>query len=159
MYLRRTSKAWEAGKGAGNRRAFRRLVVAGARPGVIAYDGGRPVGWCAVAPRSEYPRLANSRVLAPVDDLPVWSVTCFFVLRPYRRRGVSAQLLLAAARFAASRGARLVEGYPQKPYAERSADAFLWRGSPTTFRRAGFREVARRSPSSPIMRKAIRAGR
>src|SRR5580765_4892432 len=69
MWPRLTSRAYEAGRGDGHRRRLRAIVTAGERPGILAYAGGEPVGWCAVAPRAEYVRLATSRVMAPVDDV------------------------------------------------------------------------------------------
>jgi GNAT superfamily N-acetyltransferase len=156
MWWRASPSEFRRGKGAGNRRAFRRLVTGGLEPGILAYDArGTPVGWCAIAPRKEYPRLDRSRILAPVDDRQVWSVTCFFIAREHRRRGLSRALLEAAVRFAAERGARIVEGYPVEPRA-RQPDPFVWTGLASAFRRAGFREVARRSPTRPIMRRRVR---
>jgi GNAT superfamily N-acetyltransferase len=156
MVWRMNTRDWTAGKGARNKRAFKKIVTDGRRPGVIAYDGREPIGWCAVAPRDDYPALGRSRVLRPVDELPVWSISCLFVLRPCRRRGVSVRLLRAAAEFAARRGARWVEGYPVEPTMERTPDPFVWTGLASAFRRAGFREVARRSRTRPIMRRAVR---
>jgi GNAT superfamily N-acetyltransferase len=155
MWWRRPRAEFVRGKGAGNRRAFRRVVEAGPPPGVLAYAGGEPVGWCAVAPRSDYPRLSGSRVLAPVDDAPVWSVTCFFVARPWRGRGVSRALLEAAARYARRRGARTVEGYPVDGRGKQP-DVFVYTGLPSAFAKAGFTEVARRSPTRPIVRRTVR---
>jgi GNAT superfamily N-acetyltransferase len=152
MVWRLERARYEAGKGAGNRRALRRLVEGGARPGVIAYAGREPVAWCAVAPRGDYGYLARSRVLAPVDDTPVWSITCLFVAKEYRRRGVSARLLRATAEMALARGARAVEGYPQSLSMAKIPDSFVWTGLPSAFEQAGFVEVARRSPARPIMR-------
>jgi GNAT superfamily N-acetyltransferase len=143
------------GGGAGNRRALRRVVDGGRPPGLLAYAGGRAVGWCAVAPRADYRRLERSRILQPVDERPVWSVVCLFVARPHRGRGLTVRLLREACRFAAARGARLVEGYPIDP-AQRTSDAFVWWGTTSAFRRAGFREVARRSPTHPIVRRTVR---
>jgi GNAT superfamily N-acetyltransferase len=129
-----------------------KLVKSRNAPGILAYAGAKAVGWCAVAPRSDYFFLGRSRVLQEVDRLPVWSISCLFVLKDYRGQGVSAQLLRAAVEFAAAKGAKMVEGYPTIPYAERVPAAFLWTGTWSAFRRAGFTEVARRSPSRPIMR-------
>jgi len=156
MLWRLSHKDWQAGKGEGNRRALRRLVRGGAEPGLLAYQDGEPIGWCAVAPRADYPALARSRVLGPVDDRPVWSVACLFVARPYRRQGVSARLLEAAAEHAGRHGATIVEGYPTVPSTDRAPDAFLWTGTAAAFERAGFREVARRSPTRPIVRRKTR---
>jgi GNAT superfamily N-acetyltransferase len=138
---------------------FRRVVGAGDPPGLLAYDGERAVGWVALAPRATYRRYATSRVLAPVDDTPVWSVPCFFIAPTHRRRGLSVALLQAACAFAASRGARVVEGYPVDTHGKRQAAAFVWTGLPSVFEAAGFREVARRSEARPIMRRVLRAPR
>ena len=144
-----------AGKGIRNKRRLKRLAASGRPPGVLAYHGNRPVGWCAIAPRVDYQALARSRVLAPVDDEPVWSITCFFIDKAYRRRGVSAALATAATRLARRLGARIVEAYPVDP-GKRLPDAFAWTGLPSTLRDAGFVEVARRSRARPIMRRRLR---
>ena len=154
MWWRLPHRQWTRQKGAGNKRAIRRVVLAGEMPGLLAYVGEEPVGWCALAPRAAYPRLATSRILKPVDDRPVWSVPCFFVAKAYRRRGVSLALLRAAVEFARARGARLIEGYPTEPRKDQP-DLFVYTGLASTFRRAGFVEVARRTPSRPIMRRSL----
>ena len=134
---------------------IKRIVLDGQRPGVVAFLDREPIGWCAVAPRRVYSYLDRSRVLKPVDDQDVWSISCLFVLKPYRRQGVSAGLLKAAARLAGKRGAKIVEGYPVVPTMERTPDPFVWTGVPSAFRKAGFKEVARRSKSRPIMRYVL----
>lgn len=140
------------------RRALIRGVVrAGDPPGLLAYDGDRAVGWIAIAPRPVYRRLESSRVLAPVDERPVWSAPCFFVERSHRGRGLVAALLEAACAYAASRGARFVEGYPIDTRGKKQAAAFVWHGTVSPFAAAGFREVARRSPTRPILRRTLRA--
>ena len=155
MFWRLPRKEFDAGKGPGNKRALKRIVSAGREPGILAYIGQEPIGWCALAPRQEYVALERSRILKPFDDQPVWSISCLFIKKPYRRRGVSAELLRAAVDFAANHGARIVEGYPVEPSMEKMPDPFLWHGIPSAFSRAGFREVARRSTSRPIMRFEI----
>src|SRR5438105_1192945 len=104
------------GKGAGNKRALQTIVANEQRPGVLAYAGEEPVGWCAIAPRDEYVALRRSRVLAPVDERPVWSISCLFVAKPFRRQGLSVRLIKEAVKFARSQGARIVEAYPVIPY-------------------------------------------
>ena len=90
MYWRRTRPVFEKGKGAGNRRAMKAIVEQGREPGILAYAGQTAVGWCSVAPREEFIRLGLSRILKPVDDVPVWSISCLFINRDYRNRGISA---------------------------------------------------------------------
>ena len=156
MWWRLKRSAFERQKGARNKKAFRELVRKVDPPGLLAYVSGQPVGWCAVAPRESFPVLERSPTLRRVDDQVAWSVACFFVARPFRRRGLSVKLLRAAVDYAKARGARIVEGYPVEPRKTSMPDAFAWTGLVATFRRAGFKEVLRRSPSRPIMRIASR---
>ena len=151
MTWRLSRSQYVAQKGALNRRSFRKIVESGA-PGILAYLDGEPVGWCAIAPRQQYPVLERSRVLKPVDEQAVWSITCLFVIKALRRQGVSVALLKAARDFARQRGAGIVEGYPVEPYTQEMPAAFAWTGLPSAFRKAGFKEVARRSRTRPIMR-------
>jgi GNAT superfamily N-acetyltransferase len=159
MAWRLRNKDWVSGKGPKNKRALKKIVTSGEKPGVIGYLGREPIAWCAVAPRETYISLSRSRVLAPVDERPVWSISCLFVLKPYRRRGVSVPLIRAAVDLAARRGARIVEGYPVISTMTRTPDPFIWTGVPSAFREAGFVEVARRSKTRPIMRYEIRKRR
>jgi GNAT superfamily N-acetyltransferase len=146
---------FERQKGEGNRRALHARVAAGDVPGLLGYVGDEPVAWCAVEPRERYPGLARSRVLQPVDERPVWSVTCLYVRSDQRRKGRTTEMLRAAARHAEARGATLIEGYPHEPGEERMAAAFAWTGFASAFRAAGYREVVRRSPKRPIMRREL----
>jgi GNAT superfamily N-acetyltransferase len=152
MWWRLSRPEWNRGKGEGNRKAFRKLVRSGAELGVLAYADGDPAGWCAVAPRSDYPRLGGSRILKPVDDQPVWSVTCFYIARRFRHQGLSIALLKAAVDFARACGAKIIEGYPHDTK-KATADVFVYTGLVSAFRKAGFKEVARRSKTRPIMRR------
>jgi GNAT superfamily N-acetyltransferase len=129
-----------------------RLVNDGPPPGILGYLGGEPVGWCAVAPREEYSALTRSRILRPVDNKPVWSVSCLFVRKDRRKKGLSVQLLRAAVEHVKRQGGTVVEGYPVEPKAGTLPDPFVWHGLASAFLAAGFREVARRSETRPIMR-------
>ncbi len=155
MWWRLTRAQFNEQKGAANKAGFKKIVESGQKPGVLAYVNGNPVGWCSVGPRENYPVLERSSVLGRVDDKPVWSVTCLFVTKPFRRAGVSRELLRSAAAHAASCGATAVEGYPIEPRKSSMPDAFAWTGLVSAFRRAGFKEIARRSVTRPIMRLAV----
>ena len=155
MFWRRGRAEFNKGKGDGNRRAMQTLVKSGAEPGILAFAGNEPVGWCAVAPREDYPALGRSRVLKAVDDTPVWSVSCLFVAKGYRKRGVSVALLKAAVEFVRAHGGQVVEGYPVEPKSPDMPAAFAWTGLASAFIRAGFREHRRGSETRPIMRFEI----
>jgi GNAT superfamily N-acetyltransferase len=138
---------------------MRALVASGAAPGVLAYVDGELAGWCAIEPREAFGQLARSRVLAPVDGEPVWSIACLYVAKEHRRTGLSKRILAAAAEYAASRGARVVEGYPVEPRQASMPDVFAYTGIASAFEAAGFEEVARRSPTRPIFRKRVARAR
>lgn len=152
MWWRLPRQAFEAQKGEANRQSFKAIVESGEEPGLLAYIAGQPVGWCAVAPRASYPTLDHTQALKAVDDQPVWSVPCFYIARQQRQKGLSVALLHAAVAFAGARGARIVEGYAVEPRKPRTPDPFAYTGLFSAFRQAGFVEVARRSPTRPIMR-------
>jgi len=154
MFWKLRGKAFDENKGEANRQMQKSVVDSGTVPGLLAYEGDQPIGWIAVEPRGVYPRLAHSRVLQPVDAQPVWSVTCFFVDKKYRRRGVTVSLLKAAVEYVRSKGGRIVEGYPIDSDGK-SADIFVYTGTASAFQKAGFKEVARHSPKRPIFRFVI----
>lgn len=149
-------KAGDTGAGRSNREAMKALVEEGTVPGLIGYEDGVPVAWISLAPRHEFGRLQRSRLLRPVDDRPVWSIVCFFVPREARGRGLARKMLRAAVDFARSRGARLVEGYPVDIHGPTDPEG-LFVGTSSMFADAGFREVARRKPTRPVMRRTLQS--
>lgn len=149
---------------AANRRVLERAMVATAQeqraPGLIAYRDGEAIGWVSLGPRDDYERLRHSKVLAPVDDSPVWSIVCFVVGRRARGQGVAAALLEAAVEYARNRGATLLEAYPVETDAGRIPSANAYMGTLRMFERAGFEVVERRQANRatavrPIVRRAI----
>ena len=86
MWWRLRRSEFEQQKGEANRHALQAIVESGAMPGLLGYQGEQPVAWVAIAPRESYPVLERSRNLKRIDDAPVWSITCLFVARPFRRR-------------------------------------------------------------------------
>jgi GNAT superfamily N-acetyltransferase len=161
-YFRVRGRDWTNSTAADNREVMEAAVVAngadGRAPGLVAYDGSEAIGWTSVGPRSDYERLAFSRVLAPVDATPVWSIVCFVVGRRSRGRGVAAALLDAAVDYAREHGAHVIEAYPvEVPEGARIASANVYHGTLSMFERAGFEVVERRQASAngpvrPIVR-------
>jgi GNAT superfamily N-acetyltransferase len=152
MAWRLKSSAFKKQKGDKNKRAMKRIVYDNEIPGIIAYFENKPIGWCAFAPREKFIRLNDSRVLAPIDDEKVWSVTCFFIHKNFRRMGISTELLKAVIKYCKKKRVKILEAYPQEPYSDNIPAAFVWTGIPAAFERAGFKVVERRSPKRPIMR-------
>lgn len=154
MYWKLRGKEFNESTGDVARQMQKSIVDSKIVPGLLAYFEGYPVGWVAVEPRRDYSKLAHSRILKPVDDQEVWSVTCFFVEKKHRRKGITIELLKAAVRHVKKQGGTIVEGYPVD-VSGNQADTFVYTGTASAFKKAGFVEVARRSPTRPIFRYVI----
>jgi ribosomal protein S18 acetylase RimI-like enzyme len=152
MWNRQSNREFEECKGKANRESLRAIVLAGRVPGLIAYSDQTPVGWVSVGPRSDFARLQRSRITKPIDDLPVWSITCFVIDRHHRRQRVATELLAAAVNHARSNSAVAVEGYPVEPRKDTMPEIYAWMGVASMFVDAGFEEVARRSEHRPVFR-------
>lgn len=127
--------------GDGSREDAARALAA--RPGgfgVVTYRDDVPVGWCHVAPRADIPRLVASRLIRPVDDVPVWSIICVVVRGGHRKQGVTGHLIEGAVEHAASRGAPAVEAHPVDPEG-RMDTTMAFVGTRRMFERAGFEVV------------------
>lgn len=156
MFWKLPRKQFDAGQGEANRLAQKEMIVSGRIPGLIAYVDGVPAGWIAIEPRAEYGGLARSRILAPLDEKQVWSVTCFFVDRKFRKQGLTVALLKAAVKYVKSKGGKVVEGYPVELKDEKASAAFIYTGTMSAFLQAGFLEAGRRSEKRPILRYMIK---
>jgi GNAT superfamily N-acetyltransferase len=164
-YFRVRGRDWTNSTAAENREVLATAAAEGEggdhAPGLVAYADGAVVGWVSVGPREDYERLAFSKVLAPLDDVPVWSIVCFVVGRRSRGQGVAAQLLAAAIDYARDHGATTLEAYPlDVPEGSRIPSANAYHGTLAMFEKAGFTVVERRqwnasSPVRPIVRLAL----
>jgi len=141
-----------------NKAAFRNVVKRGPPPGLLAFHGDVAVGWCQLTPRHALPWLNRARLFRPVDDVPVWSLSCFYVRRGYRNRGVTSALIAAAVKAAKRAKAPALEAYPVETHAPKSTTN-IFTGTASTFARAGFKKVASRVPSRPIMRHDLKASK
>jgi len=154
MWWRVPRKQFSAQGNAGNKQMMKQIVDSGEVPGLLGYIDGQPAGWVAVGPREVFVALEHSRVLARVDDQPVWSINCFFIAKPYRSQGLTLELIEAATTYAQAHGAKIVEGYPFD-HTTRQPDYSAYRGHELVFLKAGFVEAARRSEHYPVMRKYL----
>jgi GNAT superfamily N-acetyltransferase len=123
---------------------------------LIAYVEGSPAGWVRVGPRPTQRRIARTRNIVtstpePLDDVSVWAVTCFVVRKEHRGRGLNAELLDAAIRFARQHGARVIEAYPVDTSQDRVSDNDLYHGALSTFLAAGFIETASAKLGRPLV--------
>jgi GNAT superfamily N-acetyltransferase len=154
----RGGELWDKCKGAPNKLAFKKLVQSGRARGVLAFDGGEPVGWCSFGPRAEFPRTERIKALRAEWDEGTWSINCFYIPTAWRGRGVASRLLDAAIELARKNGARELEGYPVRARAggdSKVPAAFAWTGVPEMFERCGFVEQSSEPSSHRLYRRGV----
>jgi GNAT superfamily N-acetyltransferase len=137
-----------------NKAAFCDVVQRGPPPGLLAFDGEVAVGWCQLTPREALPWLERTGRLRRVDEVPVWSLSCFYVRKGYRKQGVTSVLIAAALDAAKRAGAPALEAYPLDANLTPSTSHT---GYASTFARAGFKIVARHVAPRPMMRYDLKA--
>jgi GNAT superfamily N-acetyltransferase len=153
MYYRLSKTEYHIGKAEeGNKRAMQEIVMSGKPAGLLAVYEDQAIAWCAFAPREDFIKLEKSRVHKRIDDLPVWSIPCFFIDKNFRRHGVSVALLKGVIRYAEENGIKVIEAYPTIPTTETLPDSFAWIGLYKSFERAGFEIADRTSKNRPMVR-------
>jgi GNAT superfamily N-acetyltransferase len=160
QFYRERGLNWSNSTAADNRDRLATLTREGPPPGLVAYQGERVVGWVSLAPRPAFHRLTHAKLLAPVDDKPVWSIVCFVVSKSARGRGVAKALLDGAIAWARAQGATILEAYPTDTDGRRIPAANAYHGTLSMFEDAGFEVVARRqfnrtTPVRPIVRLGL----
>ena len=159
MYYRKRGADW-ASDARENREALRKLAGRRQAPGLVAYRDGQAVGWVSLAPREEYERLETSKVLARIDDAPVWSIVCFVVAAKSRGQGIARALLQGAVEYARKKGATILEAYPVSDQRGRIPAADAFHGTQSMFEKEGFelievRQWNKASPLRPMMRLSL----
>jgi GNAT superfamily N-acetyltransferase len=146
-----------------NKQDKKSLVGRGSAHGVLLYDGDNPIGWCAYGPKEEFPRIDNGRNYKRLDlkDKPekLWRITCFFVDRDYRRRGVANVALRATLNAIKAKGGGVVEAYPVTHEAAKAWSQWsnwFWLGTEAMYEREKFNIVSTLGPNHVLMRKTIR---
>lgn len=158
-YWRVPHKDYVAHRGAKAKAYFKRRVMAGPPPGLLAFIGDEAVGWMQIGPRADTPQWNSPRrataPLKPEDaaDPRVWGATCFFIKPSARGKGVMKALVKAGVAYAKANGARFLEACPIDGKVG-NVDAYV--GIASVFERAKFREAARRRSNRPLMRLALR---
>ena len=161
QYFRKQGLDWSSSTTAKNRSALESLAARpDLAPGLVGYQDGRVVGWVSLAPREDYGRLENAKLLARIDATPVWSIVCFVVSKKARGKGVAAAMLEGAIAYAREHGATMLEAYPVAATRGRISPANAFHGVQSMFEKAGFtvaetRQWNKTSPERPIMRLAL----
>lgn len=138
-----------------NRRDKKALVRSGESHGILVYSGDQPVGWCQFGPQEELPRIDAGRnyrkLKLAADGSRSWRITCFFVDRDFRRRGVADLALQAALDAIRERGGGIVEAYP----VTNKRAVPIWFGTVRMFERKQFQKIADLGSSNIVMRRRV----
>jgi GNAT superfamily N-acetyltransferase len=154
-------KTWYENRGAPSKEAFKKLVQSGKAHGVLAFAQGQAVGWCSFGPRSDFPVLQQSKAYKRDDIENVWSVTCFFIHRKWRGKGLSGMLLKEAIGIMKKRGVKVVEGYPVTTTRDgrKLVASMAWKGPLKLFEKQGFSTVQVINPLRPLVRLGLQKRR
>jgi RimJ/RimL family protein N-acetyltransferase len=153
MYWRRYHKEYESGKGEKNRDALSILINNGYPLGVLAFEDDQLIGWCSISPKNDLIRLQNSRLFNNPETMKsTWSITCIFIHKHHRNKGLSTTIISGAVDYAFKNGAFTIEAYPILPKNSRMPSAFAWVGFVNAFKKAGFKKIKQVSKGRLIMR-------
>lgn len=147
----------ERGQGADANRALkRRLVEEGRAHAALVFDGDAAVGWCEYGTPEELPSIYHRKQYdAERDLLPDYRLTCFFIDRDYRRRGVATTALHGALDLIARAGGGVVEAYPRDTQGKKMSGSHLYNGTRTQFEKAGFEFVRGKGQFNCVMRTTV----
>jgi hypothetical protein len=149
----------ERGKGAeGNRALKRQLVEEGKAHAALVFDGERAVAWCEFGTPEELPNIHHRKDYdaGAVQRAPDYRLTCIFIDKAYRRKGISALALRGALDLIAQAGGGIVEGYPQDTSSgKRVGNSFLYNGTRALYERAGFTYQRPKGKNHTVMRRTV----
>jgi ribosomal protein S18 acetylase RimI-like enzyme len=135
------------------------LVRQGRAHAALVFDGDLAVGWCEYGTPEELPNIYHRKEYeAGLDHSPDYRLTCFFVDRDYRRKGVATAALQGALDLIAQAGGGVVEGYPHDTQGKKTSGSFLYNGTRSMFEWAGFAFERTKGTKNCVMRKTVPPG-
>ncbi len=146
-------------KPTGNNREEKQCRVREGRThAALVYDGAEAVGWCQFGPTAELPRIKHKRQYEQdLVSLPDWRITCFFVDRDYRGKGVTSAALAGALSEIARLGGGIVESYPEDVGGRTTSGSFLYNATVSIFERQGFERTRRLGKNHWVVTKRVEA--
>ena len=134
-----------------------RRVREGRAHAALVFDGSTCIGWCQFGPTDELPRIKHRKAyLEGLTDLPDWRITCFFVDRDYRHKGVASADLKGALREIGRLGGGTVESYPEDVKGRSVSGSFLYNATVSLFEQQGFRRVRRLGKNHWVVTRRVR---
>jgi GNAT superfamily N-acetyltransferase len=132
------------------------LVRTGKAHAALVFDGDVAIAWCEYGTPDELPNLYHLKEYnAGLTQLPDYRITCFFVHRNHRKKGVAAAALGGALDLISKSGGGVVEAYPQDTQRQKMSSSFLYNGTRSLFEKAGFAYERPKGKSHCVMRKTV----
>jgi len=151
-------QAWEKMRGTRAKEALRSIIQGSKAHGMLAFAKDEPVGWCSFGPRRDFPVLESIKAYKRNDTSDVWSITCLFIHRKWRGKGLSRSLLKASMETMKKHGVKIVEGYPvtTTKNGRRLSSSMAWTGPLNIFEELGFKKVQSTNPLKPLVRLELK---
>lgn len=159
-YFRLPPAARKANDSSRKKGIIRERIEIGPPPGLLAFEDGQAVGWMQIGPRADVPEWNNAgRGSAPIEpgdaaDPAMWAISCFFLRRTARGKGLTHALVQEGLAFARENRARIVEACPID-HSKGSHSVGLFVGSTRVFEKAGFSRLVERKAGRPLMRYVL----
>jgi GNAT superfamily N-acetyltransferase len=152
----------EPGEGKRGAEAYRAMKKARVKEGrahaALVFDGEDAIGWCQFGPTAELPNIRSKKEYEKgLEGLPDWRVTCFFIDRERRGKGIAETALRAALVEIARLGGGTVEGYPEDYTGERTSNSFLCSGTLGMFQKTGFKKSRKIAMRRWVVSQRIRS--
>jgi GNAT superfamily N-acetyltransferase len=129
-----------------------RLVKEDSAHAALLFVGDTCVAWCQFGPPQELPNIYHRKEVESKMTLPDWRITCIFVDRDYRKKGLSFVALNGALELIKNSGGGVVESYPQDTEGRKISNSFLYNGTKEIFEKAGFTYEGKKGKNHCIMR-------
>ncbi len=148
----------------GNREFKKKLVEAGHTHAALVFDGDEAVAWAQFGTAIELPNIHHRKQWeAETEQRPDYRITCLFVDRRYRRKGLAEVAVRGALVLIARQGGGLVEAYPhdladKKKIGKKTSSSFLYNATRTMYEREGFTYLRPKGQGNCVMSKTVPRG-
>ena len=145
----------------GNREFKKQLVETGHAHAALVFDGDEAVAWAQFGTVAELPNIHHRKQWeAETEQRPDYRITCLFVDRRYRRKGLTAMAVRGALALIAQQGGGLVEAYPhdladKKKAGKKVSSSFLYNATRTMYEREGFTYLRPKGLGNCVMSKQV----
>ncbi len=124
----------------GHREFKRRLVDEGRAHAALVFDGDVAVAWAEYGSVEELPNIHHRKDWEQgLVRMPDYRITCLFVDRRYRRKGMATVAVRGALALIGAAGGGLVESYPHDlPPGKKTSASFLYNATRSMYEQLGF---------------------